>query len=115
MADYLIKEIAGANGLTVREHTEVVGAGSEQQLEHLVLRDTRTNEEGSVKADALFVYIGARPHTEWLTDSVALDDHGFIVTGKDIPPNSWTLDRPPALLETSMPGVFALETSDVAL
>jgi thioredoxin reductase (NADPH) len=60
-----------------------------------------------VKADALFVFIGARPHTEWLADVVALDDHGFIVTGKDIPPESWMLDRPPAVLETSMPGVFA--------
>ncbi len=107
MADYLIKEIQAAGGLTVREHTEVVRAGSEQQLEHLVLRDSRTNDEETVKADALFVFIGARPHTEWLADVVALDDHGFIVTGKDIPPESWMLDRPPALLETNMPGVFA--------
>lgn len=107
MADYLIKEIQGTTGLTVRNHTEIAGAGSEQQLEHLVLRDTRTRDEESVKADALFVFIGARPHTEWLADAVALDDHGFIVTGRDVPPESWALDRPAALLETSMPGVFA--------
>ncbi len=107
MTDYLIKEIQAARGLAVREHAEIVSAGSEQQLEHLVLRDTRTNDEESVKADALFVFIGARPHTEWLADVVALDDHSFIVTGRDIPPDSWMLDRPPALLETSMPGVFA--------
>jgi thioredoxin reductase (NADPH) len=108
MADYLIKEIQGTTGLTVRSHTEVVGAGSEQQLEHLVLRDSQTNQEESVKADAFFVFIGARPHSAWLADVVALDDHGFIVTGRDVPPEAWALDhRPPALLETSTPGVFA--------
>lgn len=107
MADYLIREIRGTSGLTVRSHCEVVGAGSDQQLEHLVLRDTRTNSEEHVKADALFVFIGADPHTGWLGDAVALDDHGFILTGGDIPPGVWPLDRAPGMLETSMPGVFA--------
>jgi thioredoxin reductase (NADPH) len=107
MADYLIKEIEGTTGLTVRSHTEVVGAGSNQQLDHLILRDTRTKDEERVKANALFVFIGARPHTEWLADAVELDDHGFIVTGNDVASESWTLDRPPAIFETAMPGVFA--------
>jgi thioredoxin reductase (NADPH) len=107
MADYLIQQIRGANGLTVREHTEVVGAGTEQRLEHLVLRDTRTKDDERVKADALFVFIGAHPHTDWVADTLALDDHGFICTGTDVPAASWTLDRPAAFLETSMPGVFA--------
>lgn len=107
MADYLIQEIRAAEGLTVREHTEIVGAGTERQLEHLILRDVRTHEEQLVPADGLFVFIGASPHTDWVANDMALDDHGFICTGVDVPSASWPLDRPPAFLETSIPGVFA--------
>ena len=107
MADYLIQEVEATPGVTVRAHTEVVGAGSSRQLEHLVLRNVATGAEETVKADALFVFIGARPHSEWLEGSIALDDHGFVLTGRDVPSEAWPLDRPPAFLETSMPGVFA--------
>jgi thioredoxin reductase (NADPH) len=107
MTDYLVQEVEATGGVRIRPHTEVVGAGSVRQLEHLVLRDTETGAEESVKADALFIYIGARPYTQWLEGSVALDDKGFVLTGREIPAEAWTLDRPPAFLETSMPGVFA--------
>jgi thioredoxin reductase (NADPH) len=64
-----------------------------------------------VPADALFVFIGARPHTEWLAGTLALDSNGFVLTGKDLSPTGspsmWPLERPPSVLETSMPGVFA--------
>ncbi len=61
-----------------------------------------------MRADGLFVMIGARPHTGWLPDSVARDDQGFILTGSDLTGNdAWPLERPPLLLETSMPGVLA--------
>jgi thioredoxin reductase (NADPH) len=107
MTDYLVQEVEATGGVRIRPHTEVVGAGSVRQLEHLVLRDTETGAEESVKADALFIYIGARPYTQWLEGTVALDDKGFVLTGREIPAEAWTLDRPPAFLETSMPGVFA--------
>jgi thioredoxin reductase (NADPH) len=107
MTDYLVQEVEATGGVRIRPHTEVVGAGSVRRLEHLVLRDTETGAEESVKADALFIYIGARPYTQWLEGSVALDDKGFVLTGREIPAEAWTLDRPPAFLETSMPGVFA--------
>ena len=72
-----------------------------------MLRDT-TGEEETVHADALFVLIGARPHTEWLPPEVLRDDHGFVVTGEDMPEDhDWPLDRRPLTLETTMPGVLA--------
>jgi thioredoxin reductase (NADPH) len=108
MTQYLIDEIGAAKGLTVRPRTQVVGAaGSALQLEELVLRDTKTGEEETVYADALFVFIGADPHTEWLRGTAALDDNGFVMTGREIPSDAWALERAPAFLETSMPGVFA--------
>jgi thioredoxin reductase (NADPH) len=107
MADYLVQQIEATPGVQVRTCTEVVGAGSERQLEHLTLRDSSTGAEETVKADALFVFIGARPHTEWLDGTVALDEHGFVLTGRDIPEHAWTLERSPEFLETSIPGVFA--------
>jgi thioredoxin reductase (NADPH) len=109
MSDYLVQELDAA-GVTVRCNTEVTGAGSESRLERLELRDRVTNETETVAADALFVFIGARPHTDWLVSTLALDDHGFVLTGRDLTearPESWSLDRPPSWLETSIPGVFA--------
>jgi thioredoxin reductase (NADPH) len=65
-----------------------------------------------VPASALFLLIGAEPRTAWLNDSVARDGHGFVLTGRDLFTDGdaspgWPLQRPPMLLETSMPGVFA--------
>jgi thioredoxin reductase (NADPH) len=65
-----------------------------------------------VPADYLFVFIGAEPHTEWLGDTVARDDRGFVYTGPDLltggrRPRGWDLDRDPFYLESSVPGVFA--------
>ena len=67
MSDYLVRELEAAS-VTVRCNVEVVGAASESRLEHLVLRDRVTNGRETVAADALFVFIGARPHTDWLAD-----------------------------------------------
>jgi thioredoxin reductase (NADPH) len=93
--------------LEVRTNTTIIGAGSKRQLDHLILLDTETGAETTVKADALFVFIGAQPHTEWLDGTVALDEHGFVLTGRDLPSDAWTVERSPSFLETSMPGVFA--------
>ncbi len=109
MSDYLVQELDAA-GVTVRCNTEVTGAGGESRLERLELRDRVTNETETVAADALFVFIGARPHTDWLVGTLALDDNGFVLTGRDLTEaraGRWPLDRPPSWLETSMPGVFA--------
>jgi len=111
MSDYLVQEIEEAPNLAVRLDTRVVDGLGSWRLEGLVLRrrgDTATEE---VPAAALFVMIGAEPHTDWLT-GVERDDQGYILTGHDLLgpdglPAGWPHRRPPLLLETSIPGVFA--------
>ena len=109
MSDYLIKELKNTTRLHVRQHTEVAAARGEQRLSQLVLRDRGTGQEEVVSAAALFVMIGATPHTDWLPDSIARDRHGFVLTGGDLPGNYTPGDirRPLLPLETSLPGVFA--------
>jgi len=85
-----------------------VAAGGRARLTSLVLRDNATGTTAEVAADALHVMIGAQPHTEWLDGAVARDEQGCIVTGPDLTARdaAWPLERPPMLLETSLPGVF---------
>ncbi len=112
MADYLVQQIERAPNITVRLHTEVVGGQGGRRLEGLTLRDRRSGATQDVPAAALFVMIGAEPHTEWLAGTVERDDRGYILTGHDLlragrPPPGWPQHHPPLLLETSIPGVFA--------
>ncbi|WP_324277997.1 NAD(P)/FAD-dependent oxidoreductase [Blastococcus brunescens] len=90
---------------------EVVDGGGEGQLSRLTLRNRDSGERRQLAAAALFVLIGAEPHTGWLADSVALDDRGFVLTGRDLSGSGDPAGRPgsgsPLPLETSMPGVFA--------
>jgi thioredoxin reductase (NADPH) len=112
MSEYLRTEIATTPNVRVRLHTEVVGGGGATHLETLELRTKGSAATEVVPASALFLMIGAEPHTEWLRDSVARDERGFILTGRHLTrtgagPAAWPLQRPPTLLETSIPGVFA--------
>jgi thioredoxin reductase (NADPH) len=111
MSEYLITEISNTSNIDVRPGTEVIDGAGRSTLETLTLRDKATGTT-HVPAAALFLMIGAEPHTEWLESSVERDDRGFILTGRDLyragqSPTGWPLERPPLLLETSMPGVFA--------
>jgi thioredoxin reductase (NADPH) len=111
MSEYLITEIGKTGNIAVRPSTEIVGGGGCGSLQTLTLRHRQTGAAEVVPASALFVMIGTEPHTQWLEDSVARDDQGFILTGRDLltagRAHNWPLERPPLLLETSMPGVFA--------
>jgi thioredoxin reductase (NADPH) len=111
MSQYLRDEVDSTRNISVRLSTQVVDGGGERRLEHLLLHDgdgTTTR----VRADALFVLIGATPHTEWLPPEIACDGHGFVVTGPDLTsgdaPPCWAFDRHPFTFETSLPGVFAV-------
>ena len=112
MSDYLVKELQANDAIAVRLGTQVVAAGGTGRLEHLTLRDAHTATTETVPAAALFILIGAQPHTQWLARTLDLDEHGFVLTGLDLlrdgrPAPDWPHDRLPMALETSMPGVFA--------
>jgi thioredoxin reductase (NADPH) len=113
MSEYLITEIEAAQNVGVRFNTHVIDGGGEGRLERLVLKDSLSGLTETVPAAALFVLIGARPHTDWLPQEIERDEWGFILTGQDLLhdgrfPQGWHLEHPPLLLETSMPGVFAI-------
>jgi len=108
MSSYLTREIGATRGIDVRTGTTVAGGGGDGSLEELVLRDAATGSEETVAADALFVLIGARPHTDWLPAEIARDRHGFLYTGEDAASGrAWPLERRPLALETSIPAVLA--------
>src|SRR5262245_17266685 len=114
MSQYLIDRIAQHPAITIMFRSavrEVDGAG---RLERVVVEDVTTSARRTLAAAALFILIGAEAHTEWLAESIELDSQGFIVTGPDLSGHArgapvWeTLNRDPYLLETSLPGVFAV-------
>lgn len=113
MSQYLIDQIAATPNITVQVHSSVVEAKGETSLKAIAIQNTITGETQIVPATSLFIFIGAVPRTEWLDGVVARDDRGFILTGQDLKhdghrPKGWTLDRDPFLLETNVPGVFAV-------
>jgi thioredoxin reductase (NADPH) len=106
MSRYLIDEIDGRLNIGVRFQTQIVAGTGDDALETLTLEDIATGEHEVVPADAVFILIGAQPHTGWLPDEVARDRYGFVLTG---PTNeAWPLERAPFMYESSMPGVFAV-------
>ena len=109
MSQYLIDEISATPNIDVRPNTQISAAEGSGHLESLSLTDTTTGETETVAATALVILIGAIPHTDWLPPEVSRDEHGFILTGNDLPscPNPDPSLRPPMPLETSLPGVFA--------
>ena len=113
MSQYLIDQIEATDNIKVQTHTSVIEAKGETSLETLVLQNSLTKETETVAANSLFIFIGAVPHTQWLDDILARDERGFIFTGSDLPRKSdrirsWSLERDPYLLETNIPGIFAV-------
>lgn len=112
MSQYLVDRIAEIPNIQVWFHTTVVEALGETRLTALRIADAKTGQERTVPADDLFVFIGAKPFTDWMDGLVALDDAGFVLTGPDLArarngAARWPLKRQPYLLETNVPGVFA--------
>ena len=111
MSAYLVRELRAQPNVHVRAHTTVIDGCGDEHLEGLILRDELTHRTEHLATDALFVLIGAEPHSAWLPAGTARDDRGFLVTGADLAVSSrrsaWTAARAPLPFETSVPGVFA--------
>jgi thioredoxin reductase (NADPH) len=110
MSRYLVDEIDGNGQVDVMPYREVIELRGEPALEAVVVRDTRNGERQELAAKALFVFIGASPHTDWLRGEVAMDEHCFLLAGRDITDEDLLAhgDERPYFLETSLPGVFAV-------
>jgi thioredoxin reductase (NADPH) len=112
MSQYLVDQIAGTENIEVMLRSEVVEAIGADRLEALRICNIDTGETGTYPAAAVFIFIGAAPHTEMVAGVVERDSAGFIITGADLlhggnRPKGWTLNRDPFYLETSVSGIFA--------
>jgi thioredoxin reductase (NADPH) len=107
MSSYLSERVLANPGIKVRYQTEVVAVEGESHLKALYLRE-RLSKEVREETTGLFIFIGAKPRTDFLPPEVVRDDKGFVLTGPDLSGTAhWQESRPPGPLETSLPGVFA--------
>ncbi len=117
MSRYLIQRITDNPAIALHYKTEITGLDGGRQLERVTWNDRTSGETSTHDIRHVFIMAGASPRTEWLQGCVAMDDKGFILTGRDLdgaaaegpaPSSVWPLTRAPQMLETSLPGVFAV-------
>ncbi|WP_167040689.1 FAD-dependent oxidoreductase [Salinibacterium sp. ZJ454] len=113
MSKYLIDQLDAA-GVQIEMGVKLAGGGSStgDRLDHIVLQNLHTGAESTVPSEAVFITIGARPHTDWIADEVLRDQWGYVITGGDVLAEggrrAWPSERQPHPLETSVPGCFAV-------
>ena len=112
MSRYLIQRIEENPAIEMHYRTEIVALDGDAHLERVTWRDKNTGETSTRDIRHVFIMAGGSPRTEWLQGCVAMDNKGFILTGRDLDPvihdYHWPLQRVPQMLETSLPGVFAV-------
>lgn len=114
MSRYLIQRIEANPAIELNFKTEIVGLEGESHLDRITWQDKTSGESSTREIRHLFIMAGASPETDWLRGCIALDQKGFILTGRDLeigtgtPAMGWTLARSPYMLETSLPGIFAV-------
>ncbi len=113
MSQYLIDQIGETDNIEIVLNAEVTSVSGDGLLEKATYKDITTSVETELECSAMFVFIGAVPHSDLVADLVELNDHGFILTGPALMvdgkrPKGWTEPRDPFALETSVPGVFAV-------
>jgi len=109
---YLVDAMAGNEKIEILLNTDLIEVKGRNTLEQIVIQNTKSGEVRTLDASALFVFIGVRPQSQMVADLVLCSGKGYILTGPDLmvdkrPPQGWTLERDPYLLETSVPGIFA--------
>ncbi|OLT17862.1 thioredoxin reductase [Serinicoccus sp. CUA-874] len=107
MSAYLTQELDANPRITVYGRAQVVDGGGDDRLEWLELEHTDTEHRQRIEVGGLFLLIGAEPHCDWLPPELALDERGFVLTGRQVPQEQWLEDLPPAPQTTSVPGIFA--------
>jgi thioredoxin reductase (NADPH) len=112
MSQYLVDQINGTENIEVLCRTNIVAVKGHDRLEAITIKNIDTGYTEELPAAALFIFVGAMPHTDLVAGVVERDETGFIVTGPDLlrdgrRPKNWKLKRDPFLLETSIPGIFA--------
>lgn len=113
MSSYLVNRVEAAENIEVLTHSRVTAVSGDRRLQEVVIGNSKTGEEQSIGTSHLFIFIGSAPRSEFLSRVVKLDEKGFVLTGPELKsdgklPASWKLPRDPFLLESSVPGVFAV-------
>jgi thioredoxin reductase (NADPH) len=113
MSQYLIDQIKETPNIQIWPHASVQEVHGETHLEEISFLCSDSGKIERVPTGAMFIFIGALPRTDWLADVVERDERGFILTGPDLirdgqRPKGWSLERDPYLLETNVPGLFAV-------
>ena len=109
MSDYLVGRIDASPRITLRTRTEIAALAGDRHLESVTWRHRDSGETETHPIRHVFLMIGAAPNSAWLNGCLAVDDKGFVHTGECVDGTcGWTLDRPPHILETSRPGIFAV-------
>lgn len=113
MSQYLIEQIETTPNIKVQYRARLVEVHGDDHLESVSITCDQTGETTREDASSIFIFIGAEPRTDWLDGTVERDERGFVLTGPDLlrtgkRPKGWTLDRDPTLLETNVPGVYAV-------
>jgi thioredoxin reductase (NADPH) len=113
MSQYLIDQIKETPNIQLWTHASVAEVHGDTHLEEISVLCSDTGKVERVPASAMFIFIGALPRTDWLANTIERDERGFVLTGADLMqggqhPKGWSLDRDPFLLETNVPGIFAV-------